>query len=992
MPNDEISEPLSVIKTVLIINDSAKQRALLASLFCGDFSVMETEYLHFAATLLKKYGNIISAVLLGVNVPKMRELAVLDKIKKNPLLSSIPVIVTTDAVESLVKIEALRRGAQHYFSVQSESALIKIRVDDLVNKRGNEALMMQNKYLILRQKEEQRHQEQLTYQAEHDSLTGIYNQETFYRQTAVLLKNNSNVRYVLIRLNIEHFKLVNELFGKELGDSVLKHLAATLHKRYCGIGTYGRLADDHFALCIPKSEMDLDSVFGANSSAFDDLNLNHTLTLSYGVYEVYDSLMPINLMCDRANLALQTLKGDYSRHLAYYDERMRKALHREREILDQMEAAIAQRQFVVYLQPIYALSSGKTVSAEALVRWNHPNRGMISPAEFVPIFESNGFISELDSYVWEEVCRYLCERAAKGFPSLPISVNASRKTLYSANLLEQLLKVTEKYGIDHSLLKIEMTESAYTDNPDQLLNTVQILKSSGFSVLMDDFGSGYSSLNTLKDIPVDTLKVDMKFLQGFEKGGRVGTIFTSVTRMANWLNVPVVAEGVETAEQLEFLRSVGCSLVQGYCFAKPMPYDEFEAHILKRAAVRSTASRISFKENDLEILMGGNPLVNKLIGSVFGGLGIYELSDERLEVIRVNDGYYKIMGYDIDDFNRYSLNVWPLMYEDDLSLAKNTCRRAMEIGGSTCAIVRRYHKDGHIMYLDSTFSYLGGDDDHALFCITFNDITEKLNSDLMLSETAMQLRTIIDNMNGGVCLYEIVGDKSSVIFANDQFYSMLGYTHGQYCTEVSDSYACVFPEDLPLVHSFVDECVKHQGTFPLQYRALKRDKSVIHLSCQLTTAHLSGRLNPVLLTISNDETELKLAGHQRDLNKYSTALFKLYDEIYLFDLISGFAHPLAPLSSALGDKRTPVKEAIAHWLDSTVYPEDLPIVRDFLSFAGKESFDNVEARTVEYRIIIPSSGQVVWISSTALRVEPGNYLICNRDISSQRQADALVCK
>lgn len=266
-------------------------------------------------------------------------------------------------------------------------------------------------------------------------------------------------------------------------------------------------------------------------------------------------------------------------NVSLYDDSLRKNLLRERQILDEMENALTSHQFEVYYQPKYDIYSDTVSGAEALIRWNHPEMGFLSPGEFIPIFERNGFITRLDFYVWEEVCRAISEWKKQGWKVVPVSVNISRMDFGISDLAERITMLAEKYQIERELLHLEITESVYTDEPQYIIQTVKVLRDNGFKIEMDDFGSGYSSLNMLSKLSIDVLKLDMKFIQKSEENQK--NILGFVISLAKWMNLATVAEGVETQEQVERLKSFGCDYVQGYFFAKPMPGEEFENYLIK---------------------------------------------------------------------------------------------------------------------------------------------------------------------------------------------------------------------------------------------------------------------------------------------------------------------------------------------------------------------------------------------------------------------------
>ena len=260
---------------------------------------------------------------------------------------------------------------------------------------------------------------------------------------------------------------------------------------------------------------------------------------------------------------------------AYYDASMRDQMLQEQMIVRDMNFALQEHQFTIFLQPVYSLVSNHIVSAEALVRWFHPVNGMISPGKFIPVFERNGFIVKLDRFVWEEVCKFLKRQRESGQKLIPVSVNVSRMNFYNLDLLEFLLNLIERYELEPWMLKLEITESAYTDNPHQLTSVIKVFREEGFPVLMDDFGSGYSSLNMLKNLPVDVLKIDMAFVRELEKSARARSILKSIMHLAFDLDMGVVVEGVETKAQVDFLASIGADDIQGYYFSKPLPVPDF---------------------------------------------------------------------------------------------------------------------------------------------------------------------------------------------------------------------------------------------------------------------------------------------------------------------------------------------------------------------------------------------------------------------------------
>lgn len=421
---------------------------------------------------------------------------------------------------------------------------------------------------------EQRNAE-LHFTLEHDALTDSYNRYGFCKKTAQLLALKPDQSYVLMQVDVERFKVINELYGIETGDRILHALAEGIREAAGEECISGRLEADHFIMCVPEQAERLEEIRRYLQDRMKAFGIKHQIHLYFGIYPVTDRSMSVELMCDRANLALQSIKGNYNQNFAVYDERLHRRVLLEQEFTNEMVWALKTGQFQVYYQPIFSFEKEQIVSAEALVRWIHPEKGMISPGDFIPFFERNGFIVKLDAYIREAVVKLQNQILRAGKRAVPISVNISRLELYDPDFCSSLIRLIEEEQIPPSMLRLEITESAYTDNPQQLLDAISILQKYGFQILMDDFGSGYSSLNMLKEVPVNILKLDMRFLAGQDTYGREASILASIIHMAQDIGITTVAEGVETKEQVGFLKKIACEYGQGYYYARPMPAEDF---------------------------------------------------------------------------------------------------------------------------------------------------------------------------------------------------------------------------------------------------------------------------------------------------------------------------------------------------------------------------------------------------------------------------------
>lgn len=569
-------------KVILIVEDNKINRIMLENILAEEYRVLEAENGLQALDVLKCHRDEISLILLDIVMPVMDGYTFLSIVKKDPDYSSIPVIVTTQNDNESDEVAALSHGATDFVAKPYKPQIILHRVASIINLRETAAMINQFKY---------------------DRLTGLFSKEFFYQRAKEVLLGHPETRYDIVCSNIENFKLINDIFGSRVGDRLLCAVADLFAQRVGNHGFCGRLNADQFICMFEHLCEYTDDLFQEAGNYLNTLTSAKNVVMKWGIYAVKDRTTPVEQMCDRALLAARSIKGQYGKYFAFYDDRLRNKLLREQAITDGMEAALAEHQFFIVLQPKFSISDNRLAGAEALVRWNHPEWGIQPPSEFIPLFEKNGFITRLDQYVWEQACQVLRNWEDRGYPLLPISVNVSRADIYNTDLADFLSALIKKYRVAPSALHLEITESAYTENPSQIIETVTRLRQLGFVIEMDDFGSGYSSLNMLNRMPLDILKLDMKFIQSETvKPGNQG-ILRFIMGLARWMNLKVVAEGVETQEQLERLLEIGCDYVQGYYFARPMPTPEVETLIQRQ--IQETEMPVDSREDipDRPVLM-----------------------------------------------------------------------------------------------------------------------------------------------------------------------------------------------------------------------------------------------------------------------------------------------------------------------------------------------------------------------------------------------------
>lgn len=544
-------------RKLLIVDDHEINRKILKKFLSADYDLFEAENGEEALSVMRKYKSSISAVLLDLVMPKLNAFGVLKVVRNDQELKQIPIIVMTQVSGSEVENKILAEGEADFIRKPYNPGIILKRLDNLIE-------LHESKEQIL--------------EIEKDELTGLYTKNAFCRKAAELIHMNPDKEYIIVGTNIEKFKLINDSFGIEEGDKLLKYIATQIKRDVTSEdGLCARLMGDHFVAISPKSvdDGDFHSVAEQAREKMEKYPLNTKINVKFGIYPVDNRSLPIDIMCDRAMIAANSIKGRYGSSCAYYDDSMRLALLKERQITDSMRDALEQGQFRVYMQPKYDLRSERIAGAEALVRWIHPHLGFMNPDEFIPLFERNGFIIELDRYMWDETCRVMAEWKHTIGKELPVSVNVSRNDIYHADLPQMLMDIVEKYGLEPRQLHLEITETAYVEDPEQLIGVVSELKDLGFVIEMDDFGSGYSSLNILSTLPIDILKLDMRFIQQENEKNASKSILSFIISLAKWMNLLVIAEGVETQEQIDYMRNMECNYVQGYYYAKPMPYEAF---------------------------------------------------------------------------------------------------------------------------------------------------------------------------------------------------------------------------------------------------------------------------------------------------------------------------------------------------------------------------------------------------------------------------------
>lgn len=438
---------------------------------------------------------------------------------------------------------------------------------------------------------QQKAKKELQRLAYYDPLTGLANCHLFTKQAREILDTVPGP-YAYIILNVNRFKIINEIFGFAQGDALLQHIATILGQEQRKNECCARFEADSFHILAsypnkPELEERISRVVQQITAFSFKTNMKHSLSVGFGVYEIQDKSMSIDEMGNKARMALAKIKGLLTVNSYFYHDDIINQIMDEQDIENCMQNALDNGEFTLYLQPKYHATQGCIVGAEALVRWIHPEKGLITPDRFISLFEKNGFITLLDQYMLETACQKLQEWQKKGMPVVPISVNQSRRCLYQPDYLAKLTAIAKTYAINPAQIELEITESAFFEDEGTLIDIISQLHDLGFHVAMDDFGTGYSSLHMLQEMLVDVLKLDKTFFKESIHSQRGKIIVQHIVTMAQHLYIQVVAEGIETKEQVAFLQSIHCHIAQGFYFSKPVPVQVFEEMLKKDKAQQS---------------------------------------------------------------------------------------------------------------------------------------------------------------------------------------------------------------------------------------------------------------------------------------------------------------------------------------------------------------------------------------------------------------------
>lgn len=806
--------------------------------------------------------------------------------------------------------------------------------------------------------------EQSTNDLMLDGKTGLYHSDYFFQAVDLFLRQTvSPQEYCLLAIDVEHFKLFNEWYGRDAGDGLLASIGQYLRRAQEELGgVAGYMGNDDFALLVPNQPEALEKLQEQITGSVKEYGDNAGFLPAFGICKVADRMTQANTMYDYACIAQATVKGSYVRRVCWYDADMIRQMENDHLLLSEVQRALENREFTFYMQPKCNMTTGRVVGAESLVRWIHPTKGLISPIHFIPTLEKNGFIGELDWYVWEEVCRHMRRWLDEGRYVVPVSVNVSQIDIYTMDVAKCFQDLIALYRLDPKLIEIEITESAYVEEYQIISDVVKRLQDAGFTVLMDDFGSGYSSLNMLKDVNVDVLKLDMKFLDMDRNSTGKGIgILQAIVSMAQMAGLRIIAEGVDNQEQVNFLVDMGCLYGQGYFFFRPLPIEEYEKLLLKKDRLDfhgiqlRQLGRLNMKE-----LLRENFFSESVVNNILGGVAIYEVWNGQVGIVQANEQYNRLFGLEPTQANYPPLLEF--VYEADHAKLLDIFRRAEGNTSGAEGEFRCPGRDDTTIWVHLRAFFLREQNGRHLYYGAISDVTSlrlqeqrleasqrALASVVQLSEKDESLMKLTEeNQRTAAAIFAQLSPAGMIgsyfeedfplYFANHAMVRLLGYTdYPEFETAVSGKVIhMIHPQDRETVARNLISLGRPGEEFTTTYRVLRKDGDWFWalLKGRVVEAE-DGRL--AMINACTDITETITTQHR--LMETNAVLLRQNQELHFLnhDMPGGyhrcadtegfrFLYVSEQFLNLFGYTREEIVKQFDNQLLNMVHPEDRPLV------------------------------------------------------------------
>ena len=545
-------------RSILVVEDNELNREMLCAMLEDRYNVLQAENGKEGLEVLQENYRDISIIVLDVQMPVMNGYEFLHAVKDDDLLKEIPVIVATGSSDIEEEERCLELGATDFVIKPYKRNIVLKRISNIIRLRESASTLKE---------------------VEFDDLTGVFTRQAFFHHAQKVLQDNPDIDFTVAISDIQDFSLVKERYGIKVANDLLLRNVALLRKAQVENYIFGRYDDNQFVVMAPSSGRYVEIRKERKGRLTIPLPEEGAAVLKFGVKRSIEHDISIKEHCRHALMALDTIKHVYGVNYAMFDDDMQKFYNRRIAIERSMVKALENEEFQIFYQPKHDSRTGELVGAEALVRWTHPEFGFLSPAEFIPVFEQTGFISEVDFYAWKRTCMNQREWQDKGLRIVPISVNCSRSELLQNDFLHKWFKPLKDSALTSQYMHLEVTESLFTEHFDKLSDVLRECQQRGVKIELDDFGTGYSSLSMFQLLPLDIIKFDMSFVKGLDSPRQM-RVMAACVRLVHNLGLKSIAEGVETSQQLEKVKKMGIDAVQGYYYSRPLPKAEFEQYLM----------------------------------------------------------------------------------------------------------------------------------------------------------------------------------------------------------------------------------------------------------------------------------------------------------------------------------------------------------------------------------------------------------------------------
>ena len=624
--------------------------------------------------------------------------------------------------------------------------------------------------------------DEMKYRLNHDLDTGLLNNYSFISELQKLRKKNPNIEFALLSVDIDKLQLINNLYGFETGNTAIRVVSEGLTKLVSDIGICARMGAGNFIMAFPNTIFNLEQVYEMESFDLTEYGVNYPVSVRCGIFILDPKDNDISQAINNATLAMNNITDRVHNAFAIFNQKLYNEVFLESSITAQLKNAVDNDEFQIYFQPQYSHSTKTIVGAETLSRWIKKDGEILSPSSFIPIFEKNGFILDFDHIVWEKTFSAVRKWLDQEIDIVPISVNISRVSMDSDDTIAYISSLQKKYNVPQEYIHLEITESAVMKDQDKLIARISRLKQLGFQIAMDDFGSGYSSLNTLKDFPIDILKLDMGFLRGKENKNRGGNIISSVMRMANMLELATVAEGVETPEQASFLSSLGCDTIQGFLYSRPIPLEQFETLLKSHTKVQIPSTQKLKSLIDVNNFFDTDSMETAIFENFVGPACIAESLNGHLSFVRLNEQFLNLIGYNNKNVDLFKRRFYSYLNRTDAHALRDAIFRAGNNDEEVNLVIEfSPGKKLPSLWLKAHIWRISKNGEQIIFYILIDDITAQIKTARDLEQTNNQLQLIIDNSSVLITLFKIkYGQGLHKLLPNIQFLfvnvSFLEYT------------------------------------------------------------------------------------------------------------------------------------------------------------------------------------------------------------------------